>query len=699
MRKLITLLLLINISFFATAGKLEKGFEALGVLDFFRAKDYFEKSLEKETAGAAFGLCKVFDSEKSQFFNVDSALKYITICDNAYPKSTEKDIEILTTLNINEETILQEQVFLASFFFKRATDENTIDAYIDFVTGHPEANEVEEAEKIIAHMAFLEAVEENTLEGYESFMTDFPEVADFDLAKKKFYLLEYQSMTRSSDAYGYQVFIKNRPNNPYIRDAADMVFKLYTENKPVESYLLFIEENPNNIHIEEAWEYVYHTKTSKSTAASISEFIIDYPTYPNPEELKKDLVLSKTYFIPAKKGELWGYVDTNGAWKITPKYQWVSSFTEGKATVGFMEKTVFINKLGHLIFSSVFDDASMFDNNVSIVEVDEYYGLINFRGDTVIPIIYDEIGEFSDGLIYAGKDGQYGYFDIEGKKKTPFIYQTAFDFQNNKAIIKENGKYGVINVLGQPVLQPIYEWIFSDSIYYVVKHQSKYGLISFNGDTLLPLEYDAISRFYDNRAIIAKEGTFQYIDGKSEIVIKEKFSFDESTLNYSQFHNGFARIMIDGKVGIIDINGKRVFPAIFADVGYYDQGLTPVNKTGLWGYANSKVKLVIGYEYKYANGFVNGLAIVENDTASGVINASNEVVIPFDYDEIKNIENTYFLVKKDGKYGLVDYQNQIIIPVENDKLVIKNNEIIELSSDGLMQVYWVPSKRVIYQEN
>ncbi|MGB0391712.1 MAG: hypothetical protein ACPGD5_09090 [Salibacteraceae bacterium] len=100
-----SLFFFIFISVSAFAGKLDKGFEALGQLDYFKAKEYFEKALEKETTGASFGLCKVYAAEKSPFFNVDTAFKFIEICDQKFKLVDEKELVILEELEINSSTI------------------------------------------------------------------------------------------------------------------------------------------------------------------------------------------------------------------------------------------------------------------------------------------------------------------------------------------------------------------------------------------------------------------------------------------------------------------------------------------------------------------------------------------------------------------------------------------------------------------
>lgn len=697
MNRLILLSFFTLLSVVSQAGKLDKGFEALYQFDYFKAKEYFEKSLEKETAGAAFGLCKVYAAEKSPFFNVDTAFKFIQICDKSFKLIEEKDLEPLTELEITSATIRREKINLAEYFFKRAIETNTVDGFQEFISEHPDGDDIEEAEKLRNHLAYEIAEEEDTMEGYDRFLKDYPEAADFALAQKKYYLLEYHKLTREGDAYSYKMFILNRPESPYISEAEEEVYAIYTQDGKPESYESFIGENPENPHVDEAWDILFKLRTSKYTPGQISEFMIDYPEYPKAADLGKELELSKMKLVPARQGDVWGFVDTNGAWVLSPKFSWAANFSEGKALVGLFGKTVYVNKKGTLIYSHMFDDATSFKDDLAIVELEDKMGVINFMGDTVIPIIYEELGAFSQGLIYAGLNGEYGFFNEEGKEVVPLKYETVFDFDQNKAIVKQDGLYGMINVLGQPLLPCSYEWIIPDSANYVVKKGDYFGLISSLGDTLLNFEYTSISSFHNGRAIAVKDGKYQYIDYTGKPAFKQSYEFTPSTLNYSSFKDGYARVRQKDKVGIIDVDGNKVMPAIFMDMGYYDEVLTPITKTGKWGYANAKVELAIPYQYNYAYNFIDGYAVVEDDTSKALINVENELVVPFGYSQIEVLDTFNILVEKEGAFGLINFNLEPLVPLEYSTYQVKDSHVV-FQSDSSMVLFWRNSQTIIYKE-
>ena len=74
-------------------GKLEQGFQALEIFDYFKAKDLFYKSLKKHEAPASYGLSVIYGSDNNPFFNLDSAYKFIYAADSLYQSLSADQLE------------------------------------------------------------------------------------------------------------------------------------------------------------------------------------------------------------------------------------------------------------------------------------------------------------------------------------------------------------------------------------------------------------------------------------------------------------------------------------------------------------------------------------------------------------------------------------------------------------------------------
>jgi hypothetical protein len=100
--------------------------------------------------------------------------------------------------------------------------------------------------------------------------------------------------------------------------------------------------------------------------------------------------------------------------------------------------------------------------------------------------------------------------------------------------------------------------------------------------------------------------------------------------DFTRYSEGLAAVMVDGKVGFIDLAGKMAIQPRFSaalpamgpdgrlDIGSYmfSDGLCPFMdpETGLWGYMDAKGKPVIEPSFAAANPFREGLALVYNES-------------------------------------------------------------------------------------
>jgi hypothetical protein len=151
-----------------------------------------------------------------------------------------------------------------------------------------------------------------------------------------------------------------------------------------------------------------------------------------PLKFAKSLDVSEG-LAAVEKGN-WGYVDTSGAWRITPQFLAVGSFSEGFAAVSWWDE----------------------------VHQRCTYGYIDHHGETIIPprMLTDTIGgKFSEGLaaVALGTNhvGRLGYIDRSGKPVIAPRFNIAARFHNGLARVEEWGKKGLINKLGN------YVWIDS----------------------------------------------------------------------------------------------------------------------------------------------------------------------------------------------------------------------------------------------
>jgi hypothetical protein len=71
----------------------------------------------------------------------------------------------------------------------------------------------------------------------------------------------------------------------------------------------------------------------------------------------------------------------------------------------------------------------------------------------------------------------------------------------------------------------------------------------------------------------------------------------------------------------------------------------------LYGFINSKGKVVIDFCFAKADNFSNGLSVVTNsDGKNGLIDLSGKLIVPFELDEVTKSNNVLRL-EKNGKFA------------------------------------------------
>lgn len=232
--------------------------------------------------------------------------------------------------------------------------------------------------------------------------------------------------------------------------------------------------------------------------------------------------------------------------------------------------------------------------------------------------------------------------------------------------------------------------------------------------------------------------TFKADDALVPYRIKDKWGFSDSTRNViipvqfdeaEMFSGSYARVAVNGKVGVVDQQGRYYIQPEFYQVEYdYDVGTYRVKRDSLsdWRYRQADGSFVAtpdnsddgfmsfgqleelpgveeggeGTLVFYRNGkagyvnkrFINDKLVTVDSIAPreydslysdfdptvlmalrrgkwGLINAQGKPLTPFIYESMGS-PNFYevFQAKKRGKWGLINKRNQVVLPFKYDKL-------------------------------
>ncbi|MFA4931726.1 MAG: WG repeat-containing protein [Caldisericia bacterium] len=327
------------------------------------------------------------------------------------------------------------------------------------------------------------------------------------------------------------------------------------------------------------------------------------------------------------------------------------------------DKWGFCNSNKKVIIPTVYDGARPFSDGIAMVQTNGKFGCINKDGSMVIPAIYSHIDAFSEDLALVGLDGEYRYLDKTGKTiiGLPSTCDSAGDFHDGRAwvmmrIEKKGYKYGFIDKEGNFAVEPVYDRAFdfySGSA--VVAVGQKYGVINTSGKRIVPVEYDQEAWLTSEGPIpVAVGDKFGFVDLDGTMTIQPVYDYAWG------FRDGLAQVSADDKKFFIDTKGDKVIDidTSYEEISGFSEGLAAVKVCGKWGYIDSKGTMAIQPSYDAAGSFHEGLAIVLVNGKEGCIKTDGSMAVPATYDAndyfLSDFHDGLALVQLIGKGSMVD---------------------------------------------
>lgn len=182
-----------------------------------------------------------------------------------------------------------------------------------------------------------------------------------------------------------------------------------------------------------------------------------------------------------------------------------------------------------------------------------------------------------------------------------------------------------------------------DSVYaFTGGNYGKWGFKNKRGETMVTPKFDVAGNFAGKYAPVILKDQHGFCDTSGKMVIKLKA--------------GLSFVTKDN-----EMSGERFFTA-------QDDGLIGVkNGEDLYGYVNDSGKLVIPCTFNYAEGFSEGMAIVEKDGLYGFIDKTGKIKINYQYEMAFGFKQNRACVTIDGKRGFIDRKGQLVIPAVYDQ--------------------------------
>lgn len=674
-------------SFGLKAGKSEKGYEALHIYDYFKAKSIFNKLLKNEKPEAAFGLALIYRRTDNPFHNLDSAVKYGALANYFFKKS--KKVFNYKNFKVDSSGI---QLFcdtLAIFYLKKIEVKNEVKVYEHFLINNAHINPtiLKSAFQLRDEALLEKMVTLNNSDSTLALIQQYPQHYLFKEAQLVYEKQVYEQSTKSRTEQAFKSYLLKHPHTSQTAKAQEELFTIYSHSKNKEGLDYFVKTFPKARQTPEAWKLLFGLTVSSYSNEQLQNFLTTYPEFPFKTSILKEITLNNYILLPVELGELSGFIDTTSKLAIAPQFDKVNPFSEGLALVTKGDSVFYINKENQNVFNRYFSDGYDFNSGVAAVQQANKWFFINRQGQT-LSALYDDVSELSNGVYVVKLNDKYGALDKYAQVIIEPRFSKIGDYKNDLAYYEENGVFGFIDKVGT-VSKPQFQWIsdFNEYGVAIMQINNKYGLTNPFNQIILEPNYDQILNAGKNIYVVVKNNKYGYYTGKSCFLSGVEYDFKkEKTADY--YTNGqVLRLLKKDQQAFMDGNGK-----VSIDFGTYDElsfannGLIKVKRKNKYGFVNRKLNLVIPYKYSEASDFKDSLAIVKRKNKTYLINLTGNEILETEHT-LTYLVKGYFKLETEEDTQLLNTLGRAIFTNISEIKVTKEGYLIIYFKDTSIKVF------------
>jgi len=696
MRVISLLFFFLFLTSFSYGGKIQHAFEALNEYNYFQAKKLFEKSEKKEKSIASYGLSIIYFRQDNPFHNLDSAYSKIVSSEATYAAIKEKKRIKYCVYSFDYAAILSLREQISSALYERTVKRNTEADFVLFLKNNYWAKEYNKAIIKRDSLAFETAQRLDNSVDYREFLDKYPHSLYDELATELFFRRQYEEQTKAETLDSYALFVKDYSENPYNADAQDVVFKMASASNSVQAYANFIKNYPNNRNKEQAWRMLYRSYMKDFSKEQLEKFQTEFPAYPFQEELLAEKERMDQLFLPYKGDDKWGFINQSGTIVIPAGFDGVDFFHEGIAVVSVNDKLGYINKSGSTIIKPQFDEANAFSNGVAVFQKDNGYGLLDRSGVVLLDPIYKDISLCSENRFFALKDSLYACYSVDGKQLLTPQFNEVSAFENSKAIVAKNSGWGVIDTLGNPVIDFKYDNIRAVAQNYLATKDTKTIFFSTLGDTLFAADSIEISAFSEGFALIIKNNKIGVVNKNGQLVLKYTFDNYSNALIFGLFKYGHAKMydVASNKFGLIDTLGNWTVLPKFSNISFYST-IFAAQKSTYWEYWTTNLKKKWEIKFANAESFIGPSAVVINDGKYGLLGKDGKFILAAEWNEIIDIHPALFRLKDSLGFVISDKFGNQKIDKHFDRIEVVMDNVLRLTQGDQIFYYFINEDKVI----
>ena len=336
------------------------------------------------------------------------------------------------------------------------------------------------------------------------------------------------------------------------------------------------------------------------------------------------------------------------------------------------EKWGYINVNGKEVIPAIYDDLRDMTSHITAANLKGRWGFIDHKGDTKIDFTYKQVLDFSENRTFVENfKGDWLLIDNKGRTIDTLEFNKFSSFKDGKCAVAWNSMWGLIDDSADVLIEPEYELLKSlNSELWIAKRFGKYGLINSNNEVILDFKFlriaesgdtdifkaktkegynlyrigstkpllsthQKISKIYNGKLITKNAKSWDLLDADNGFQIIKSLNFDKVDFG----GEGYWRFKVDGKWGLLDLQGNEIIPAKYDVLNRVQEGKIVVGNNDQWGYIDTQGNEVIPMILPLAWDFKNGYARILAGRGCGFINTQGSFVIEDKYFEVRDFYN------------------------------------------------------------
>lgn len=181
-----------------------------------------------------------------------------------------------------------------------------------------------------------------------------------------------------------------------------------------------------------------------------------------PESYYEEILPESEGLRGIRKDGRYGFIDDQGRLRIANRYESTRPFRERLAPVRILGKWGFIDHDEKLVIQPVHDVTTDFLNGTAIVTQKKMQGVIDTRGKVIVPVRYDRVERLSTHRFMLWSNGVAGIADTDGRIICAPKYDMISDPGNGYFIVVRDKKYGLITTQGISTLPLHFDKLIHD---------------------------------------------------------------------------------------------------------------------------------------------------------------------------------------------------------------------------------------------